>query len=80
MAIKTEEMSNPNSCLNRAAPDEPVFVLLGRDKSAAVAIRAWIFNRLATGKSSEASPEIREAREFVTTMERYAEARGKERL
>jgi hypothetical protein len=76
--IKKLEMSDPESCFNRAHIDEPVFVLLGRDKSAAVAIRAWIFNRLATGKSIELSPEIVEARRFVEVMERYAEARGKE--
>lgn len=77
--IKKDEVASPNSCLNRAQEDEPVFVLLGRDKSAPVAIRAWIFNRLATGKSAENSPEIIEARAFALTMEKYAEGRGREK-
>lgn len=74
---KRKEITDRHSCWNRAQDDEPVFVLLGRDKSAAVAIRAWIFNRLATGKSTEASPEIVEAREAAARMEKYAAARSK---
>lgn len=33
--IKRDEVSNPNSCLNRAKDDEMVFVLLARDEAAA---------------------------------------------
>lgn len=78
--LKREEAADPNSCWNRAHPDEPVFVFLGRDKSAATAIRAWIHHRLITAKSTEKSPEIIDARRFVEVMEKFAAARGKERL
>ena len=37
---KRELLADPNSCLNRAADDEPVFVLLGRDPAAPFAISA----------------------------------------
>jgi hypothetical protein len=40
--LKTSEIENPASCLNKAKPFEMLFVLLGRDAAAPVAIRAWI--------------------------------------
>ena len=39
---KRDELSDPNSCLNKAADDEPVFVLRAHDASAPDAIRAWV--------------------------------------
>lgn len=78
--LKAEEARVQSSCWNRAHPNEPVFVLLGRDASAAVAIRAWILHRLRSGKSTETSPEIVQAREWCEVMERYARAKGKEKL
>ena len=39
--LKRDELSNPNSCLNRAADDEPVFVLRANDENAAPAVAAW---------------------------------------
>lgn len=79
MATKQEALQDPNSCWNRALWSEPVFILLGRDKSAAVAIRAWIHHRLISGKSSPSSKEIISARREADEIEKYAEARGKER-
>lgn len=38
---KRDELANPNSCLNRAADDEPVFVLRANDRVAPSTIRAW---------------------------------------
>lgn len=38
---KRFELNNPESCLNRAAHDEPVFVLRAKDPIAAMAIRHW---------------------------------------
>ena len=39
--LKTNELRDPASCLNKAADDEPVFVLLARDPCAAQTVRAW---------------------------------------
>lgn len=39
--IKSLELSDPGSCLNKAAPDEPVFVLRAKDLKAAQAVRLW---------------------------------------
>ena len=44
--LKRDELANPNSCLNKARNDEYLFVLLGRDKSAVVAVAAWINHRI----------------------------------
>ena len=42
--IKQQELTNPNSYINRAAQDEPVFVLCANDPLAAVAVREWARN------------------------------------
>jgi hypothetical protein len=38
---KAEELRNPHGCLNKAAPDEPVFVLRAKDPIAAQVVRLW---------------------------------------
>lgn len=39
--MKKDELANPNSCLNRAADNEPVFVFRAQDVFAAATIREW---------------------------------------
>ena len=39
--IKRDELSNPNSCLNKAAEDEPVFVLRAQDVLAPIVVSLW---------------------------------------
>lgn len=41
MAIKKDEMSNPDSCLNRADDEEPLFVLRANDELASLAVMLW---------------------------------------
>lgn len=41
MSIKYDELRQPGSCLSRAAPDEPIFVLRGKDKLFAQTVRLW---------------------------------------
>ncbi len=59
--IKREELIDPSSCLNRARDDEMMFVLLGRDAAAPVAIRAWIKERIRLGKNNWSDNQITEA-------------------
>ena len=66
--IKSKELSDPNSCLNRAKGNEMVFVLLGRDRAAPVAIRAWINERLYRGKNVISDPQIQEALRIIDQM------------
>jgi hypothetical protein len=68
--IKREELSDPYSCLNRAHEDEMLFVLLGRDVAAPVAIRAWIAERIRIGKNKEDDFQILEAQLAATVMEK----------
>lgn len=39
---KREALLNPESCLNKAAPDEPLFILRANDPIAAQTIRHWV--------------------------------------
>lgn len=39
--IKRDELANPNSCINRADDDEPVFVLRAHDPAAPEIVREW---------------------------------------
>lgn len=66
---KTEELSNPNSCLNKAKPDELLFVLLGRDKAAPWAVRHWIMHRIRLGLNQDGDPQIVEAEEWARAVE-----------
>ena len=39
--IKSEEVANPSSCLNKAAEDEPLFVLRANDELAPYIVEEW---------------------------------------
>lgn len=39
--VKFLELSDPTSCINKAASDEPVFVLRAKDPVAAMIVRKW---------------------------------------
>lgn len=66
---KSEELTNPNSCMSHAHDDELTFVLLGRDVAAPVAIRAWIVERIRSGKNRLDDPQIQEANNCANRME-----------
>lgn len=59
--LKKMEIADPKSCFNRADDDEKLFVLLGRDPAAPVAIRAWVNERIRLGKNMLKDPQIQEA-------------------
>jgi hypothetical protein len=69
--IKVDEHLIPDSCFNRAAWDEPIFVLLGRDASAPAAIRAWIVSRILLSKNQFGDPQTVEAEAIASEMEAY---------
>jgi hypothetical protein len=66
---KKDEITQPNTCLQTAHPEEMIFVLLGRDTAAPVAIRAWVAERIRLGKNVETDPQIVDALERARTME-----------
>ncbi len=75
MKTKTLEFQNPQSCLNRAEYDEPIFVLLGRDAAAKETLRQWIEERLRLGLNKADDKQIQEAYEMIHTMEIYRQKR-----
>jgi hypothetical protein len=75
--------SNPGvyDCYADADPDEPIFVLLGRDRHAPGAVRQWAYDRaqaISRGeKPIEDRAKVTEALECADAMERYAVTRSK---
>lgn len=41
MGLKRDELARADSCLNRAADDEPLFVLRAQDRFAAFLVEQW---------------------------------------
>lgn len=66
---KHDELTNPKSCMSRAAPREMTFVLLARDVSAPATIRFWISERIRLGKNQPGDQQLVEAEECARTME-----------
>lgn len=56
-------------CLSKANLHEMCFVLLARDKSAPVAIRAWVKHRIKTKQNNYKDRKIQEAIECAQLME-----------
>jgi hypothetical protein len=56
--IKIQELLDPSSCMSRALDDEMTFVLLGRDRAAPAAIRAWIAERIRLGLNQPDDTQI----------------------
>ena len=67
--LKMNELTDPNSCMNRALDDEVIFVLLCRDEAAPVAIRAWIAERIRLGKNTPEDKQIIEAERCAARMD-----------
>jgi len=75
MATKQEEIDNPDSCWNKAEPDEMIFVILARDKAAPATLRKWADERLAEGLNGPMDQKIINARAAAATMEEQFRAR-----
>jgi len=67
--IKSQELTDPNSCMTRAKDDEMTFVLLARDACAPDTIRYWVQHRIRLGKNQVDDPQIKEALACAKTME-----------
>lgn len=65
--LKKDELLNANSCLNKAAPDEPVFVLRAKDPLAGMTVRHWA--TMATG--THEPEKLKEALELAQRMEAW---------
>lgn len=72
--MKRDEIADPNSCLNRAADDEPLFVLRANDILAMGIVHQWASQYLAMKAEQPEGPTLkqmakyREAKELASTM------------
>ena len=71
--------NNPGvfDCYANADPDEPMFVLLGRDPMAGALVRAWADTR---EEWDEDPGKVNEARSCADAMDSWAEKLGKTRI
>lgn len=71
--------NNPGAfdCYANAEPDEPMFVLLGRDPVAGLIVEIWAHLRVEMGKDAKDDPIIVEALECAKALNKYAAALGK---
>lgn len=65
--LKKQELSVPNSCLNKAASSEPIFVIRGKDPLAPMLIRHWA--TMAEGVHE--GEKVMEARSLADEIERW---------
>lgn len=63
-----DEVMDADSCLNRALPNELMFVLLARDKAAPAAVRAWINERIRLGLNNISDEQIIKAIKLADDM------------
>ena len=68
--------NNPGKfdCYANAEPDEPMFVLLGRDPIAFILVETWAAIREKMGTDAE---KLTEARECAKKLEEWARQKGK---
>jgi hypothetical protein len=71
MSLKRDELTNPNGCLNKAADDEPIFVLRANDVIAANIVRRWADGYLIEKREHSADGCLTKAQ-----LEKAKEARG----
>lgn len=67
-------------CYANAHPDEPMFVLLGRDPAAALAVTFWRAVKMEMRKNGDSDitdEKLDEARECSVAMEWWAKREGK---
>jgi hypothetical protein len=69
--LKKHELAQPNSCLNKAGPNERIFVLRENDPLFAQAVRHWA--TMADGVHEVA--KVKEARELADAAEKARAAR-----
>ena len=67
--LKKDEVTYPNSCLNKAADGEMIFVLREKDAAMAGTIRDWVERRLRLGLNQREDRKIMDALDMVAYLE-----------
>lgn len=68
--LKRDELKDPKSCLNKAADDEPIFVIRANDPLARKVVQHWAALALERGLHED---KIDAAFRFANTMEAWRE-------
>jgi hypothetical protein len=77
MALKRDEIADPNSCLNRAADDEPIFILRAKDQLTPKLVRDWAAKAAIEGHHE--IEKIEAAWKFADRMDAWRRAHFPER-
>lgn len=64
----TKENPAPFDCYANAEPDEPMFVLLARDRTAPNIVTQWAMRRVELGLNEPGDPQIVEALQCADNM------------
>ena len=67
--METKNNPTPGSCLAKALPDEPMFILLARDRCAPDTIRFWADQRSQLGVEQGESQDAEQLLEALETAE-----------
>lgn len=71
--LKRLELSEPNSCLNKAHDEELIFVLREVDVAAPGTVRDWCSRRIKSGKNHPDDAQIVEALQWADRVEKIHE-------
>jgi hypothetical protein len=74
MATKMQNLADPASCFNRAAEDEPIFVLRAHDPLAPDAVRRWSYTRMLHRGTADVAAA--EAAGVADAMEEWRKVHG----
>lgn len=61
---KSQELQEPNSCLNKARGDEPIFVLRAKDPIAAKVVTVWAMLARGVHEEEKCEQALQDAREM----------------
>lgn len=75
--LKRLEISDPNSCFNKARMDERIFVIRDVDVAAPGTVRDWCSRRIKAGKNKVGDPQITEALQWADKVEEGLRLAGK---
>lgn len=66
---KRDELTNPNSCFNKAKDDDYIFVLIQKDITMADTIRQWVRLRVEAGKNQYIDAKVDEALKLANLID-----------
>jgi hypothetical protein len=77
LATKQSELdaaAKGEGCLGRSQDDEPIFILVARDRTSSKTVRQWVQNAKDAGCTNEA--KLEEALALAFEMDKWREAHG----